>query len=91
MLSTEKLDLALVRIGEQLRLGRASRFPNDTQGDFARRVSVSRYTWQKVEKGHAGVAMSTYLRAAELLGILEAVEAAFAPPRRSLFDREPER
>jgi transcriptional regulator with XRE-family HTH domain len=84
-------NLALTSIGEQLRAGRRARFPGDTQGDFARRVGVSRYTWQKVEGGHAGVAMSTYLGAAELLGILEKVVAAFAPPRRSLFERDPDR
>jgi len=74
-------NLALTSIGEQLRAGRRARFPGDTQGDFARRVGVSRYTWQKVEGGHAG----------ELLGILEKVVAAFAPPRRSLFERDPDR
>lgn len=85
-----ELESALTRIGEQLRAGRRARYPDDTQGDFARRLGVSRYTWQKVERGDAGVAVGTYLKAAERLGILEAVVAAFAPPRRSLFEREPD-
>ena len=82
---------ALARIGEQLRAGRRARYPKDTQGDFARRVGVSRYTWQKVENGDAGVAVGTYLTAAELLGMLDEVVAAFAPPRPPLFERELER
>ncbi len=85
------LDHALERIGKELRAGRHARFPNDSQGDFARRVGVSRYTWQKVENGHGGVAMTTYLQAAELLGILDQVCVGFAPPRRSLFDRDIDR
>lgn len=80
---------ALATIGAYLRAGRRARYPDDTQGDFARRVGVSRYTWQKVEQGDAGVAVGTYLRAAELLGILDSVVDAFMPARRSLFERDP--
>ena len=83
-----EIELALARIGEQLRAGRRARYPGDTQGDFARRLGVSRYTWQKVERGDAGVAIGTVIKAAELLGILDRVTAAFAPPRRSLFERD---
>ena len=79
---------ALATIGTRLRAGRRARYPDDTQGDFARRLGVSRYTWQKVEQGDAGVAVGTYLKAADLLGILDLVINAFAPPRRSLFERD---
>ena len=79
---------ALTTIGMRLRAGRRTRYPDDTQGDFARRLGVSRYTWQKVEQGDAGVAVGTYLKAAEMLGILDAVVDAFMPPRRSLFERD---
>ena len=79
---------ALATIGTQLRAGRRARYPDDTQGDFARRLGVSRYTWQKAERGDAGVAVGTYLKAAEFLGMLDAVVDAFAPPRRSLFERD---
>lgn len=48
---------ALATIGAHLRAGRRARYPDDTQGDFARRLGVSRYTWQKVEQGDAGVAV----------------------------------
>ncbi len=91
MTQESNIEEALAQIGKQLRAGRRARFPGDTQGDFARRVGVSRYTWQKVERGHSGVAISTYIQAAELLGIAEKVVAAFSPPRRSLFEREPDR
>jgi len=74
------------RIGECLRRGRRVRFPEDTQDDFARRVGVSRYTWQKAEHGDPSVAMGTYLRAARLLGIGDQVAQAFEPPPRSLFE-----
>ncbi|MFU8877345.1 MAG: helix-turn-helix domain-containing protein [Wenzhouxiangellaceae bacterium] len=79
---------ALARIGKQLRAGRRARYPDDTQGDFARRLGVSRYTWQKVERGDSGVAIGTLIKAAELLGIVDKVVDAFAPPRRSLFERD---
>ncbi len=72
---------ALATIGARLRAGRRARYPADTQGDFARRLGVSRYTWQKMERGDTGVAIGTYLKAAELLGILEPVADAFSPPR----------
>lgn len=78
-------DLA-TRIGEHLRRGRRARFPDDSQADFARRVGVSRYTWQKAEKGDPSVAMGTYLHAARLLGIGDQVAAAFEPPPPSLFE-----
>ena len=79
---------ALATIGAQLRAGRRARYRNDTQGDFARRLGVSRYTWQKVEQGDAGVAIGTLIKAAELLGMLDPVVEAFMPPRRSLFERD---
>ncbi len=78
---------ATTTIGAHLREGRKRRFPGDTQDDFARRVGVSRYTYQKMERGEPGVAMGSYLRAAELLGVLDAVAAAFQPPAPSLFER----
>jgi transcriptional regulator with XRE-family HTH domain len=78
---------ASARIGEQLRAGRKRRYPNDTQADFARRLGVSRYTYQKMEKGDTKVAMGSYLKAAQLLGILDRFVAGLEPPRRSIFER----
>ncbi len=83
----QDLDEPAARLGEHLRAGRRRRFPADTQGDFARRVGVSRYTYQKMEQGDPRVSLGSYLRAADLLGILEQVVAGFEPPRPSLFER----
>lgn len=85
------LRLAAASIGARLRNGRRTRFPEDTQADFARRVGVSRYTWQKVEQGDSSVSMATYLRAAMLLGIEDQVARAFEPPPPSLFEARNER
>lgn len=79
---------ALAKLGKHLRANRRQRFSQDTQDDFARRIGVSRYTYQKMEKGDPGVAMGSYLRAADLLGILDAVVAGFEPPEPSLFERK---
>lgn len=78
---------ASARLGEQLRAGRKRRYPHDTQADFARRLGVSRYTYQKMEKGDMKVAMGSYLKAAQLLGILDSFVAGLEPPRRSIFER----
>ncbi|MEA5446545.1 helix-turn-helix domain-containing protein [Gammaproteobacteria bacterium AB-CW1] len=84
-----ELQQACARVGASLRLGRKRRFPGDTQGDFARRVGVSRYTYQKMERGEPGVAMGSYLAAASLLGILDQVVASFTPKRPPLFGDKP--
>lgn len=74
-------------IGQHLRAGRKTRFPADTQEDFARRIGVSHYTCRKMEKGDPSVAMGSYLRAAILLGLGEQLAAAFRPAPPSLFER----
>ncbi|MCP1727907.1 transcriptional regulator with XRE-family HTH domain [Natronospira proteinivora] len=86
--ATEQTLQTLARqLGANLRAARKRRFPGDTQSDFARRIGVSHYTWRKMEKGDPSVAMGSYLRAAHLLGLAEALVAAFHPPEPSLFDR----
>lgn len=74
------------QIGAYLREGRHRRFPRDTQDDFARRIGVSRYTYQKMERGDPGVALRSYLTAAALLGIERQFADGFKPPPRPLFD-----
>lgn len=86
---SHQLAQALSHLGAHLRAGRKQRYPKDSQGDFARRVGVSRYTYQKMERGEASVAMGSYFRAAQLLGILDRAVDGFAPPRPSLFERSP--
>ncbi|MEX1080450.1 MAG: helix-turn-helix transcriptional regulator [Halofilum sp. (in: g-proteobacteria)] len=76
-------------MGKQLREGRRRRYPHDTQDDFARRIGVSRYTYQKMEQGDPSVALRSYLFAAVLLGIGHQFAEGLAPPRRGLFDENP--
>lgn len=84
-LTPQETDLAQ-RMGAHLRAGRRLRFPRDTQDDFARRIGVSRYTYQKMEQGHPGVALGSYLAAAVRLGIGRQFADGLAPPSRSFFD-----
>lgn len=78
---------ASARLGEQLRAGRKRRYPDDTQADFARRLGVSRYTYQKMEQGDTSVSMGSYLRAAQLLGSLDRFVAGLEPARQSIFEQ----
>lgn len=64
-------------------------FPNDTQADFAKRIGVSRYTYQKMEQSDPSVAMGHYLKAAEILGLSHNFQQLFTPPPASLFDANP--
>ena len=86
-MTTEGVSGAAIHIGQCLRLGRKRHFPRDSQDDFARRIGVSRLTYQKMEQGNTGVALASYLRAAEILGRLDAVANAFEPPEPSIFER----
>jgi DNA-binding XRE family transcriptional regulator len=76
------------RMGTHLREGRRRRFPRDTQDDFARRIGVSRYTYQKMERGDDSVALRSYLAAAIQLGIGTAFVDGLAPPPRAFFDED---
>lgn len=73
-------------MGAHLRAGRRRRYPHDTQDDFARRIGVARYTYQKMEQGDTRVAMGRYLRAAALLDVADRLVEGLAPPPRSFFD-----
>ncbi|MFP4063848.1 MAG: helix-turn-helix transcriptional regulator [Halochromatium sp.] len=73
-------------IGAHLRAGRKRRFPGDSQDDFARRIGVSRHTYQKMEAGDPAVALRSYLLAAERLGIGRQFADGMAPPRPAFFD-----
>ena len=72
-------------LGSDLRLCRKQQFPNDSQADFAKRIGVSRYTYQKMERGDLSVTLRHYVQAAELLGLLANFEQLFTPPPESLF------
>lgn len=70
-----------------LKACRKQQFPADTQADFAKRLGVSRYTYQKMEGGDLSVAVKHYVRAAELLGVEQRLYSIFEPPEKSLFAR----
>lgn len=72
-------------IGKQLKACRKQVFSNDTQADFAKRIGVSRYTYQKMEQGDPSVAMGHYWQAAKTLGLQQNIEQLFEPPPPSLF------
>lgn len=74
------------RMGAHLREGRRQRYPRDTQDDFARRVGVSRATYQKMEWGDPSVSLRSYLAAAVLLEIGQQFSDGLTPPRPGLFD-----
>lgn len=74
-------------LGRHLRAGRRRHFPRDSQQDFARRIGVSRATYQKMEKGDRNVALGSYLEAARLLGRLRRVAESFEPRPESIFER----
>lgn len=74
-------------LGRHLRTGRRRLFPRDSQQDFARRIGVSRATYQKMEKGDRNVALGSYLEAARLVGRLRRVAEAFEPRAESIFER----
>jgi len=76
------------RMGAHLREGRRRRFPRDTQDDFARRIGVSRYTYQKMEQGDVGVSLRSYLAAAIQLGIGQAFADGLTPPPRPFFGED---
>lgn len=75
----------LEALGQQLRAARKKSFQNDDMQCFALRLSVSRATLQKMEKGDLSVSMGKYYRAAQLLGVEEPFSRLFVLPE-SLFD-----
>ncbi len=80
------LNTPLKDMGRSLRAARKRRFPNDTQADFSRRISVSRYTYQKMEQGNTSVTFGHYYQAAVLLGCAERFNTFFDQVQRGLFE-----
>ena len=75
----------LRELGDNLRRARKRRFPKDDLAAFALRISVSRSTLQKMEKGDLTVAMGRYYRAAEILGLADTFDTLLRQ-EESLFD-----
>jgi len=87
MLQRDEETVQMAReLGQNLRADRKSRFPRDTQGDFARRIGVSRYTYSKMERGDPSVALGSYLAAARMVGGGRSLVASLSGQRRPLFD-----
>lgn len=73
------------RLGGQLRNARKKRFPSDNLKVFALRISVSRATLQKMEKGDMSVGIGKYYAAAQVLGVGDGFGTLFTL-QESLFD-----
>jgi transcriptional regulator with XRE-family HTH domain len=74
------MNTILTELGKRLRKARKTRFPHDTQADFATRIRVSRGTVQSMEQGNPRVAIGTYLEAAAMLGLSDPFNTLFAIP-----------
>ena len=75
----------LPKLGQNLRVARKRRFPNDDLKSFALRIGVSRATLQKMEAGQLSVTLANYYRAAEILELTEAFDSLFEI-EQSLFE-----
>jgi transcriptional regulator with XRE-family HTH domain len=67
-------------IGQKLQVLRKSKYPNDTQSDFAARIKTSSRTYSRMEAGDINVSLKNYLNAAEILNISERFETLFDSP-----------
>ena len=72
----------LVALGERLRTRRLQR--NERQASMAARIGVSVPTYRKMEQGDPAAPLGSWVRAAALIGDLQALEEAFPV---SLFDQ----
>lgn len=70
---------ALAQLGRNISIARRRR--GLTIAMMAERIGVAVPTYQRVERGEAGVAISTYLTAMMVLGRIDAVAELFAPER----------
>lgn len=73
-------------VGRALRTARQTRFPEDSQSDFARRIGVSRATYAKMEAGDLSPSFRAFWAAFELFGCDERIVAAIVSTQRSLLD-----
>lgn len=80
---SETLTFQFQKLGNDLRAFRKYKFPGDNQGDFATRIGIGRATYRKMEKGDPSVALSSYGRALELLGVSDRIEDLFTLPKRA--------
>ncbi len=74
----------LLALGERLKALRLAQ--NLRQGDFARRLGVTRQTYSKLEAGDPAISVGYWIRALNILGRLDEFEHVIAPSA-SLFER----
>lgn len=74
----EKIEMICKALGSRFKSARKSRYPQDDQRKFSRRIGVSRETLRKMEHGDASVSLASYLRAADILDCLEGFNGLFA-------------
>jgi transcriptional regulator with XRE-family HTH domain len=67
------------------RLGRVRLLANLTQADVATRAGVGKRTVERLEMGEA-VQLESFLRVCRVLGLLEALDQAIAPPEPGPYD-----
>ncbi|WP_415912269.1 helix-turn-helix domain-containing protein [Neptuniibacter sp. QD37_11] len=79
----------LETLGLALKKARKMQFPTDNQGAFARRIGVSRATYQKMEKGNGSVHFNHYVKASILLGTEDKLRDFFTIPKEqpNLLDK----
>lgn len=75
----------LPKLGQNLRLARKKKYPQDDLEAFSVRIGVARATLQKMEKGDLSVSFAKYYQAAEVLGLTNAFDELFTL-EVSLFD-----
>ncbi len=66
------------RLGVALKKARLE--AGQTHEELAARIGVSRWTVSQMEKGHPGVALAAWIKAASLLGLLDTFDGVLAPP-----------
>ena len=76
---------ALPKLGQNLRLARKKKHPQDDLAAFSVRIGVARATLQKMEKGDLSVSVAKYYQAAEVLGLTKTFDELFTL-NVSLFD-----
>ncbi|UAA39781.1 hypothetical protein KIH87_05330 [Paraneptunicella aestuarii] len=59
---------------------RKRKFPNDTQTRFAARIGVGVTTIRNLEAGKGGVAWETVVKALDILGMKNQLDALFVEP-----------
>jgi len=66
------------QLGASLKMARLA--AGQSHEGLAARIGVSRWTVSQMEKGHPGVSLAAWIKAASLLGLLDTFNGVMAPP-----------